>query len=147
MLEFFDAYRLWVCRYECGYFPWWLIAWLCATSISITISYIRIPIAIRRYKFIDLPILYYGFVAFIILCGIGHFVSDVMPFFYPHYILVACWSTATAIVSDWTARNMSSLLEEKRSYERLKKEIREIPEHPSETIEKLTARLNRIIEQ
>lgn len=125
--EFIRA-EWWVPRHHCGYFPWWLIAWLVIANAWIAVSYIRIPRVFTLMRregvspFDRKTTFLIG--AFILSCGIGHILKDCLAFVWAHYIVFAAWATMTAVISHIAAGRVGDFvkmaLESKRETDRLK---------------------------
>ncbi len=111
----FDT-TLWPRRWACGEwsdFHGWLYI---ISDFSIGLAYTGIPIIIgayilKRYRDIQFRYVLWLFFAFILLCGLTHFM-DAIIFWWPAYRLSAIIRFSTAIVSIGTLIALYKLLPE-----------------------------------
>jgi two-component system, chemotaxis family, sensor kinase Cph1 len=117
IIEFFSGLfdtSHWPARWHCGYwsdFHGWLYIF---SDLAIWLSYFMIPVIIIDYfvkkrKNIKFHKVYFLFAAFILLCGITHFMDAVM-FWVPMYRLNALIRLITAVASLLTAYYLIRIL-------------------------------------
>ena len=102
-----------------GWSNWLIAEWLLGQGLIVG-AYIAIPVGLvllnirRRDPFLASPMTIL-FAAFILFCGFGHLLSDMVVFVWPAYRLFAQWHLATGIVSVATAvvfsRGLRTLLD------------------------------------
>ena len=81
--------------------------WYILANLLIAVSYFAIPVTLlrmlqKRLQPFQIPILKWQVVIwalFIFFCGGGHFVENVLVFWWPAYRFFTVWHWATAIVS------------------------------------------------
>lgn len=100
-------------RFRCGAWTTTLTCTYFTANIVICLSYIAIPVHLfllkRRMKSIPFSWALWMFIAFILFCGIGHFL-EAMTFFWPAYRFLAAWHGVTAFTSLATAIILPQLL-------------------------------------
>jgi chemotaxis family two-component system sensor kinase Cph1 len=117
IIEFFSGLfdtRSWPPRWHCGYwsdFHGWLYI---VSDLAIWLSYFLIPVIILNYfakkrKAIKFHKVYFLFAAFILLCGVTHFL-DASMFWVPMYRLNALVRLITAVASLLTAYYLIRIL-------------------------------------
>ena len=93
-------------RRLCGLWPEWLVWEHVLGNALIWLAYLAIPLLIlrlghRRFPRAGFAGLVAAFAAFIVLCGLGHFL-DMLAFFRPMYRLSGHVLVATGLASWWT---------------------------------------------
>lgn len=98
----------WTRRWDCGDWQLWE-GWLyIAANMVIFLAYMAIPLSIyMATKALKVEVMGSSwlsriFMAFILLCGVGHAIDGVLAMYWAHYDWIVWWHTATAIVSVMT---------------------------------------------
>ena len=106
MIDWLLETDLWPARRSCGTWTDTEVLWSVMSGIAIFAAYAGISAVLLHLvanlwgaaKVLEKLVLTL-FAAFILLCGIGHIINDVMPFFFPAYRLTVVWNVLTAIAS------------------------------------------------
>lgn len=113
----------WVPRFECGWFPLWLILLYAGSQMFLAYTYWRIGKDLSRDERMrkSHPEEPRRFSKTFMACGWSHLLDGVLVFVWPHYLVFACLHLYTAFLAERARKSLVSRLD---AYEQVESIVR-----------------------